>query len=207
MSMWWDLSLQALIFLVSIAAYLWTNNIPQKLFTQYHSYRNRHKHQARRHFVRAAEHLSSSQPSSAVTEADAAIQLDPTDAASHILKAVALEVQGFNTSALDSLNVALSPLAVKSLEVEEKADAMAKRAQLRMAVAPNDQEVWRVAEKELREVVELKKESVRAWCLLGKCCEGIGKNEAAKEAYEEAVRIAPNSAPAKEGLQRLEGDN
>lgn len=209
--MWWDISLQALIFLVSILTYLWTNNIPQKLFTRYHSYRNRNKHQARRHFVKAADHLAKSKYSSAVTEADAAVLLDPTDAANHILKALALELQGFKTSALDALNVALSPLAVASLEKEEKADAMAKRAGLRMEVSRLarvesdgvDKEVWGGAERELREAVELKRESGRAWCLLAECCEGLGKREEAVEAFEEAVRVAPDSVVARNGLERL----
>lgn len=211
MSMWWDISLQALIFLVSILMYLWSNNIPQKLFTQYHSYRNRHKHQARRHFVLAADHLAKGKFSSAVSEADAAVLLDPTDAANHILKALALELQGFKTSALDSLNVALSPLAAASLEKEEKADAMAKRAGLRIEVSRLarvdsdgvDEEVWRLAERELREAVALRAESGRAWCMLAECCEELGKREEAIKAFQEAVRVAPDSVVARSGLERL----
>ena len=209
--MWWDLSLQAIVFLVSIGAYLYTNKIPQKLITQFHAYRNRHKHEARRHFVKAADHLSKAKFAASATEADAAILLEPTDAANHILKSLALELQGFKTSALDALDVALSPLAVGSLDTEEKADAMAKRAGLRMEVSQLgrvesvgvDKDVWGLAEKELRESVALKSENEKAWCLLGECCEGLGKREEATQAFEEALRVKPDSVVAQKGLERL----
>ena len=57
------------------------------------------------------------------------IMLDTT----HILKALALNLQGLNTSALDSLDVALSPLAIKSLS-EEKGHALFNRVELKMAI-------------------------------------------------------------------------
>ncbi|KDP46794.1 hypothetical protein JCGZ_11165 [Jatropha curcas] len=39
-------------------------------------------------------------------------------------------LQGFKTFALDSLDVALSPLALKSLTESEKGDALFRRAEL-----------------------------------------------------------------------------
>ncbi|GFP88164.1 hypothetical protein PHJA_000960100 [Phtheirospermum japonicum] len=62
------------------------------------------------------------------------MSLDPNDATSHILKALVLELQGFRTSALDSLDVALSPMDAKSLSGDERGDALYKRAELRVAV-------------------------------------------------------------------------
>lgn len=88
---------------------------------------------------------------------------------------------------------------------------MVKRAGLRMEVSRLsrvdeggvDEEVWRMVERELREAVELKRESGRAWCLLAECCEGLGKREEAVVAFEEAVRVSPDSVVARNGLDRL----
>lgn len=219
--MWWDLSLQALMFFASALMYLWMNDTPRKLIAKYYSYRDRSKHQARRHFVIAADLLSKarSHPRSSprslsfaaasAAEADAAVRLDPSDAAHHIVRALALDLQGFKPSALDSINVALSPLAAGSLSAEEKADAVVKRAELRMEVSrlasgdSVDESVWSVAEGELREAVAMRPESGRAWCLLGECCEGLGRRESAKEAFEEAMRVDPDSVVARQGLERL----
>ncbi|KAK9756485.1 hypothetical protein RND81_01G101000 [Saponaria officinalis] len=169
MSMWFDLGLQALMFVVGIGIYLWMNDdIPRKLIHRYYSYRNRNSHQSRRHFVKAAELLSkarsypASSPqrvslaASCAVEAEAAVGLDPSDAANHIVRALALDLQGYKTSALEALDTALSPLAAGSLSPEEKADALLKRAQLRMEMC-RDESVLRVAEAELREAVKLKK--------------------------------------------------
>ncbi|MFQ6640042.1 hypothetical protein Gotur_016535 [Gossypium turneri] len=55
----------------------------------------------------------------AESEADKAVSLDPKDAAPYTLKAFAVDLQGFKTSGLHSLNVALSPLTAKSLTDKE----------------------------------------------------------------------------------------
>lgn len=221
MSMWMDISLQALMILGSAIMYLWIHNIPRKLLAKYHLYRDRSLHQSRRHFVKAAELLTKarscprSSPSSlsfaaaAAAEADAAVRLNPADAANHVVRALALDLQGYKTSALEAIEAALSPLAVSSLSDDEKADALVKRAELRMEVSRLgnsegvDEAVWRKVEEELTEAVRLKRESERGWCLLGECCEGLGKRERAKEAFEEAVRVRPDSVAAKRGLERL----
>ncbi|KAK4352306.1 hypothetical protein RND71_027824 [Anisodus tanguticus] len=91
--------------------------------------------QSKRHFVQGAQLLSQAKATtakdrlaatslakSAEAQADLAIALDPKDA-------------GFKTSALDSIDVALSPLAVKSLSEQERADALFKRAELRLAAS------------------------------------------------------------------------
>ncbi|KAK4352304.1 hypothetical protein RND71_027822 [Anisodus tanguticus] len=90
--------------------------------------------QSKRHFVQGAQLLSQAKATtakdrlaatslakSAEAQADLAIALDPKD--------------GFKTSALDSIDVALSPLAVKSLSEQERADALFKRAELRLAAS------------------------------------------------------------------------
>lgn len=87
---------------------------------------------------------------------------------------------------------------------------MAKRAGLRMEVSRLgrvesgvDVEVWSAAERELREAVKVRRESGRAWCLLAECCLGLGKIDEARDAFEEAIRVAPDSVVASQGLDRL----
>uniref|UniRef100_A0A803LK59 Uncharacterized protein n=1 Tax=Chenopodium quinoa TaxID=63459 RepID=A0A803LK59_CHEQI len=73
------------------------------------------------------------------------------------------------------------PLAVASLEKEEKADAMVKRAGLRM-------EVSRLSRVDDEGGVDE---------------EGLGKREDAVVAFEGAVRVSPDSVVARNGLDRL----
>ncbi|XP_019228453.1 PREDICTED: uncharacterized protein LOC109209599 [Nicotiana attenuata] len=197
-NMWRDLLLQAVLILATVLMFLFMYNIPQKFFSKLRL-RNRADMQAKRHFVQGAQVLSQAKSSaakdrsaaaslakSAESEADSAIALDPRDAAAHILKALALDLQGFKTSALDSLDIALSPLAVKSLSEPEKADALFKRA---------------------KSCVRLKGDNVKAFCLLGDCYEKKGLKEEAQEVYEKALKVQPNFAPAREALDRLNSES
>ncbi|GAB2251552.1 hypothetical protein Droror1_Dr00004399 [Drosera rotundifolia] len=228
-SMWYDILLQAVMILGSIFMFLWMHDIPKKLFTELHRRRNSSKYEAKRRFVVAAQFLSQARSASdrslaasAVEEADRAIALDPSDAASHILKAMALHFQGFNASAIDSLDAALSPLAVKSLSDEEKADALFKRAELRiettrlgnkgkkknrgeeMVVDGHDEALAAAgAEEDLVEAVKLRPGNAKAWCRLGECRKAKGMMDAAKEAFEAALKADPESKAARDGLDRL----
>ncbi|XP_009612160.1 uncharacterized protein LOC107803954 [Nicotiana tabacum] len=216
-NMWRDLLLQAVLILATVFMFLFMYNIPQKFFSKLRL-RNRADMQAKRHFVQGAQLLSQAKSSaakdrsaaaslakSAEAEADLAIALDPRDAAAHILKALALDLQGFKTSALDSIDIALSPLAVKSLSEPEKADALFKRAELRLAVSRRGQ-VDSVIE-DLTESVRLKGDNVKAFCLLGDCYEKKGLTEEAQEVYEKALKVQPNFAPAREALDRLNSES
>lgn len=207
-----DLVLQAGLILLGVFMFLAMHNIPQKFLSKLR-YRNRADLQAKRHFVLGAQLIAQARSPSnsrstatslakqAEDEANKAISLDPKDAASHILKALSLDLQGFRTSALESINVALSPLAVKSLSASEKGDALFKRAELAMGM--NRRGRVEPAIQDLTEAVKLNKDNAKAFCLLGECYEANKMIEEAKEAYEEALRLQPELASAKEKLDLL----
>ncbi|KAL3371683.1 hypothetical protein AABB24_008294 [Solanum stoloniferum] len=173
--MWRDLLLQAILILVTIFMFLFMYNVPQKYFSKLR-FRNRGDMQSKRHFVQGAQLLSQ-----------------------------AKSAAGFKTSALDSIDVALSPLAVKSLSEPERADALFKRAQLRLAASRREQ-VDSVIE-DLTQSVRLKGDNVKAFCLLGDCYEKKGLKEEAQKAYQEAQKVQPNFAPAREALDRLNSES
>ncbi|KAI9097967.1 hypothetical protein K1719_025738 [Acacia pycnantha] len=209
--MWHDLGLQLVMILVMVFMFLHMHDIPRKLFTKFRL-RNRSDIQAKRHFVQGAQLLararssktrsaSNSLANDALAEAEKAIALDPKDAAAYLLKALALDLQGFRTSALDSLDMALSPLAVKSLDVQERGDALLKRAELKMAM--NERGRVDSALTDLIESVKLNSKNFNAFCLLGKCYEAKKMTEEARTAYEEALKVAPQSTVAQEALSRL----
>jgi len=206
-----DLVLQASLILVTVFMFLLMHNIPQKLYSKFR-YRNRTAFQAKHHFVLGAQLFaqarSAKDPSaaaslakSAAEEADRSIALDPKDAAAHILKALALDLQGFKTSALDSLDVALSPLAAKSLSDHEKGDALFKRAELKVLMSRDGRVDSAVVD--LVESVRLKDDNVMSFCLLGECYEKKEMKEEARKAYENAIRVEPKSKKAQEALDRL----
>lgn len=203
--MWSDLLLQAATILVTLFMFLFIHNIPQKLFSKLRLLGRRSNLEAKRHFVLGAQLLSQARSSSdrslaqrAEAEADRAISLDPKDAAFHILKALALELQGFKTSALDSLDAALSPLAAKSLSGGERGDALFKRAELRMAVNEGGGAV-----EDLVESVRLNGDNAKAYGLLGECYEKKGLKEEARKAYEDALRLRPDYDLPRNALARL----
>ncbi|KAK4434252.1 hypothetical protein Salat_0587900 [Sesamum alatum] len=202
--MWRDLLLQVAILLV-LFMFLFIHSIPQKLFSKLRILTRRSNFEAKRHFVLGAQLLSQARSSSdrslaqrAEAEADSAISLDPNDAAFHILKALALELQGFKTSALDSLDVALSPLAAKSMSDGERAEALFKRAELRVAVIDGGGAV-----EDLVESVRLKGDNARAFGLLGECYEKKGLKEEARKAYQDALRVQPDYDLARNALARF----
>ncbi|XP_062100972.1 uncharacterized protein LOC133806890 [Humulus lupulus] len=211
MSMVTDLLLQAGLILVSLFMFLALHNIPQKLYAKFR-YRDRAQVQSKRHFVLGAQLLararsaksrsdSSSLAKDALAEAEKAIALDPKDAAAHILKALVFDLQGFKTSALDSLDAALSPLAVRSLSQKERGDALFKRAELKMAVARRGK-VDSVT-TDLVEAVGLSPDNAKAFCLLGECYEVKKMEDEARKAYEDALKVEPELAVALEALDRL----
>ncbi|KAE8666758.1 F-box protein [Hibiscus syriacus] len=210
--MWMDLLLQAAIILVAIFMFLAMHDIPQKIFTKIR-YRNRADYQAKRHFVLGAQllaHARSSESRSstaslaqkAESEADRAISLDPKDAATYILKALALDLRGFKSSALDSLDITLSPLASKSLTDKERGDALFKRAELKMSMNRRGSHVDSAID-DLTKAVELLGDNARAFCLLGDCYETKKMKTEARAAFEEAFKVEPTSTVARAAIDRL----
>ncbi|KAE8684568.1 F-box protein [Hibiscus syriacus] len=210
--MWTDLLLQAAIILVTIFMFLAMHDIPQKIFTKIR-YRNRAGFQAKHHFVLGAQLLAQARSSEsrsstaslaqkAESEADKAISLDPKDAASYILKALALDLQGFKSSALDSLDVALSPLASKSLTDKERGDALFKRAELKMSMNRRSSHVDS-AIHDLTRAVKLLGHNARAFCLLGDCYETKNMKTEARAAFQEALKVEPTSTVAQAAIDRL----
>lgn len=210
--MWTDILLQAVLILVTVFMFLAMHDIPQKFLNKLR-FRNRADIQAKRHFVVGAQLLAQAKSSKtsrssavslakqAIAEADKAISLDPKDAASYILKALALDLQGFKTSALDSLDVALSNPAVKSLTDREKGDALFKRAEVKVAMSRRGRVDSAI--EDLKEAVRLGCDGVRLFCLLGECYEVKKMRDEAKMAYEAALKVEPSSTVAEAALARL----
>lgn len=210
--MWGDILLQLTLTLVSVFMFLLMYNVPQKALAKLRL-RSRANTKARHHFVQGAQLLARARSATnrheiatlaraAADEADKSTAIDPKDAAPHILKALALEIEGYKTSALDSIDVALSPLAVKSLGDGERGDALFKRAELKLGLNRRGRVDSVVAD--LTESLRLKSDNGKAFCLLGECYEMKKMTVEARRAYEEALRVEPNSVVAREALSRLE---
>ncbi|KAB2083556.1 hypothetical protein ES319_A05G276500v1, partial [Gossypium barbadense] len=196
LKIWTDLLLQASIILATLFMFLAVHDISRKIFAKIH-YRNRADFLAKRHFVVGTQLLAQARSSAnslakqAESEADKAVSLDPKDAAPYTHKAFAVGLQGFKTSALHSLNVALSPLTAKSLTAE-----------LKMALNRRGNRVNSIID-DLTEAVELSSDNVKVFCLLGKCYEMKKMKSEAKAAFEEALKTEPSSYVARAALHRL----
>ncbi|THF94554.1 anaphase-promoting complex subunit CDC27 [Camellia sinensis] len=206
-----DAMLQLTMLLLTLALFFGMLNFPKKALTKLRS-RGRTTALSNRHFVQGAQLLARARSArnrttsinlakDAVFEADKALSLDPKDAASLILKALALDLMGHKSSALRSLDAALSPPAVKSLSEREKGDALFKRAELHVAV--NKRRRLDSAVEDLVAAVRLSSDNAKAYCLLGQCYEMKGMSDEARKAFDQALRVDPGSPAARQGLDRL----
>nr|GEY62085.1 tetratricopeptide-like helical [Tanacetum cinerariifolium] len=204
-----DLLIQALFISTMIFMLLWMLDIPQQFFNKIR-YRDKSIYAAKRHFVLGAELLSKSRlaktrvesadlAKSAADHADKSIAINPKDAAAHILKALAFDLQGFTTSAVEAMDVALSPLAVKSLSDDEKSEALCKRAEIKAKGSGGVDG----AVADLVEAVRLNGDNVVALRLLGECYEKKEMKDEAVKAYKNWVEVEPESRVAQAALARL----
>ncbi|XP_071717265.1 uncharacterized protein [Rutidosis leptorrhynchoides] len=209
-----DLFFQAAFILIVIFMFLWMLNIPQNLYDKF-QFRDRSSYAARRHFVLGADLLSKSRSAtdhaaavklaiSAAEEADKSIAINPNDAVFHFLKALALDAQGFTTSALDALDVALSPLTSKSLCGEERSSALFKRAEIKIKIKVSEARGGlESAVSDLEESVRLNGGNAAALRLLGECYERKEMKGEAMKAYMGAIKLEPHNAVARAALVRL----
>ncbi|QCE15938.1 uncharacterized protein LOC114196338 [Vigna unguiculata] len=207
-----DIALQVIVISIAIVSFLWMHGIPQRLYAKLrHRPPNPRAVQAKSHFVKGAQLVAQARRSKsasvtvslakqALEEAEKAIALDPKDAASHFLKSMALDLQGFRSNALDALDAALSPLAAASLAADERGDALLKRAELKISLS--ERRVDSVL-ADLNESVKLSPRNPKAWCMLGECYEENEMGEEAKKAYKEALQLEPQLNVAQEALNRL----
>ncbi|TKY56342.1 superkiller protein 3 [Spatholobus suberectus] len=204
----YDIVLQVAMVLVMVFSYLFMHDVPKKLWAKLRL-QNRADIQAKRHFVEGAQLLARAQSSKsralakeAQAQAQRAISLDPRDAAPYILKALALDLQGLRSAALDSLDESLSPLAAKSLSDSERGDALLKRAELRLGTSQRGRVDSALAD--LEESVKLSPGNAKAFFALGECYERKKMNDDALKAYQQALELEPQLPAAQQALNRLD---
>ncbi|KAJ6822924.1 uncharacterized protein M6B38_385780 [Iris pallida] len=219
-----EILVQGGLFVLALIVLLSLQSLPKRCLSHIRRRSSSSPHsQSQRHFFAGAQLLAratSAKPSSsssksasllksAIAESDAAIALDPRDAAPHILRALALRHLGRPLPALKSLDTALSSPQSKTLNPKERADALVKRAELHLQI--NRRRRADMALADLLEASRLRgsgKDSDRdkdgkVECLVGECYEAKGMRQEAKKAYRRALEADGSLEAATEGLRRL----
>ncbi|XP_010523303.1 PREDICTED: uncharacterized protein LOC104801678 [Tarenaya hassleriana] len=215
-----QMMVQVAILLLTLAMFWAVTYLPKRTLANFRT-KHRATVQTQRQLIQASRLLarartttnrshSLSLAKSALAEADDAISLSPDDAAAHIVRALALDLLGHRTSALKSFDSALTYPRVKSLSDGERADALVKRAEMKLAV--NRRRRIGSAIEDLEEAVKLADaaagdggrgdNTARMHCVLGECYEFMGLKEKAHWAYDKALKAQPSSAAARDGLNR-----
>ncbi|OMO56290.1 Tetratricopeptide-like helical [Corchorus capsularis] len=213
-----EIFVQAAILILTLAIFFAIQYVPTKAVTK-HRTDNRATTQTQRHVTRATHLLSRAKSNphkdqsetlakTAIAEIEKALSISPKDPTPHLLKSLALDLLGHRGSALRSLDLALASSRVKSLAEKERVEALVRRAELKLAV--NKRRRVDSAVTDLEEAVRLSKEEeggvqikTASFCLLGECYEFKGLKEKAKKAFNEALKIEPESSVARQGLERL----
>ncbi|XP_062100483.1 uncharacterized protein LOC133806389 [Humulus lupulus] len=209
-----ELVVQLAFFLMTLAMFFAVLKYPKQALTKFRTKnRNRTTVQSSHHLAQASNLLertrsihrkaqSLAHAKNALAEAEKVVSLSPRDPAAHIIKALALDLMDRQTSALRSLDLALSPPCAKSLSRGERGDALVKRAELKLAM--NRKRRVDSAVDDLIEAVRLCDGDAgsRALCLLGQCYEWKGLMESTRENCEKALSMEPGSFVARQGLGR-----
>ncbi|CAA7399529.1 unnamed protein product [Spirodela intermedia] len=213
-----ELAVQCLILILAMAMGLALYRLPLAGLAGIRR-RRRAAAEARQYFIHGAQLLARARSAppgssaalsharSALEEADRAVAADPRDAAAHILRSAALELQGRRAPAIRALDAALSPPAARSLASSERADALTQRAGLRLAVAEGTgrrrERTLDAAVEDLTEAVRESPKNVRALSLLGQCYQEKGMTQEARRAYESALAEDDSLVNIREALRRL----
>ncbi len=104
-------------------------------------------------------------------------------------------------TAIEARDVATAERAYAHLRILEPEFAEAWIASAELAAAQGD---WSFALEALNTAVTLDERRFDAWALLGRALERAEANQAALEAYEEALAIYPRHPEARSGRARLE---
>ncbi|KAL4361004.1 hypothetical protein GQ457_04G034860 [Hibiscus cannabinus] len=212
-----DIIIQAAILLLTLAIVFAIRYVPKQTLTK-HRTDHRATTQTQRHLNRATHLLSRAKSNpqrdqsqtlakTAIAEIEKALSLSPKDPTPHVLKSLALDLLGHKGSALRSLDLALASTRVKSLSEKERLEALVRRAELKLAV--NKKRRVDSAVTDLEEAVKVSGEmeeggiKTRAFCLLGVCYELKGMRDESRTAFEEALKVEPDSTVARQGLQRV----
>ncbi|RDX91884.1 hypothetical protein CR513_26059, partial [Mucuna pruriens] len=162
---------------------------------------NRHLAQASRHLARARSISHRAQHAkSALVEIDQALSIWPRDPRAHILRAQALQFMNHRAAAIKSFDAALSLPAAKSLSTAERANALVRRAEMKVAV--NRRRRVDSAIEDLVDAVGIsggQGSELEALCLLGKCYEWKGMKDEAKDAFQKVLEVEPDSVEARSG--------
>ncbi|KAK8693150.1 hypothetical protein V6N13_070744 [Hibiscus sabdariffa] len=211
-----DIIIQAAILLLTLAIVFAIRYVPKQTLTK-HRTDHRATTQTQRHLTRVTHLLSRAKSNpqrdqsqtlakTAIAEIEKALSLSPKDPTPHVLKSLALDLLGHKGSALRSLDLALASTRVKSLSEKERLEALVRRAELKLAV--NKKRRVDSAVTDLEEAVKVSDEmeeggiKTRAFCLLGVCYELKGMRDESRTAFEEALKVEPDSTVARQGLQR-----
>ncbi|XVE86874.1 hypothetical protein DITRI_Ditri18aG0070700 [Diplodiscus trichospermus] len=210
-----EIFLQVAILLLTLAILFAIRYVPKQTGTKHRTDR-RVTTQTQRHLTRATHLLSRAKSNphkdqsetlakTAMTEIEKALSLSPKDPTPYILKSLAHNLLGHKGPALRSLDLALASARVKSLSARERTEAMVRRAELKLAV--NKRRRVDSAVTDLEEVVRMSDRegavTTKAFCLLGECYEFKGMREEARKAFEEALKVEPESSIARQGSERL----
>lgn len=168
---------------------------------------------ARQHFTRAAQLLEKSHSSKgtpetlslakdANTEIDKAIMLELKDASFYVLKSFALEQQGLLSTAIESLNIALSDDMENALLPSEMCDALLRRASLLLSSSKGRRNVD-AAICDLQKCLQMTTDNPKVLCKLGLCYERNKSFAEAERLYERVLTLDFKSQEARAGLKRL----